>query len=388
MNGPVRQLRVANIIEEGKLGGPQVRIANVACALKSRVETTVVLPLENSERFRAKLEECDIPYKIFNLSRITKEVRVALRYLFFSWYEVLQLVRYFRKENFDLIHVSGGSWQYKGVIAGKLAGRKVVWHLNDTSMPWFFRKIFFMLSGLVDAYIFASERSRKYYESMIRTSRPIFVIPAPVDTDYFLPGVRDEREIAAYDGWEGKFVVGTVANVNPIKGVDILIRVASKINLITKNVVFVVAGEIYQRQQDHYERLKHLCDELGVTNVEFIGAVNDIRSLLDHFDIYLCTSYAESSPISVWEAMSMGKAIVSSNVGDVPVYVRNGESGKIAEVGDVDVLADKVMALIQDESRRIRYGEKAREIAVNNLHISICAEKHAKAYHSICGELK
>ena len=223
---------------------------------------------------------------------------------------------------------------------------------------------------------------------MIHTSKPMFVIPAPVDTEYYLPGLRDEIEIAEHDRWEGKIVVGTVANVNPIKGIDILIRVASKINSITKNVVFVVAGEIYQRQQNYYEKLENLCDELGVTNVEFIGARNDIRSLLDHFDIYLCTSYAESSPISVWEAMSMGKAIVSSNVGDVPVYVRNGESGKIAEVGNVDALADQVMAFIQDESRRIRYGVKAREIAVNNLHISICAEKHAKAYHSICGELK
>lgn len=45
-------MRIANIVEEGKVGGPQVRIVMVAYALKERVETTVIMPVENSEVFR------------------------------------------------------------------------------------------------------------------------------------------------------------------------------------------------------------------------------------------------------------------------------------------------------------------------------------------------
>jgi len=84
-------MRVANIIEEGKFGGPQIRIADVACKLKDRVSTTVVIPVENSEKFRKKLDDYGIQYKTFNLSRITKEFKILLQYLLFSIYEIIQL---------------------------------------------------------------------------------------------------------------------------------------------------------------------------------------------------------------------------------------------------------------------------------------------------------
>jgi len=72
---------------------------------------------------------------------------VACRYVLFSIFEIYKLSKYFKKEKFDLIHASGGSWQYKAVIAAKLSNGKVVWHLNDTSMPWLFRKIFLLFSS-------------------------------------------------------------------------------------------------------------------------------------------------------------------------------------------------------------------------------------------------
>ena len=381
-----RKIRVANIIEEGKLGGPQVRIANVARALKPYVETTVVLPLENSDRFRAKLEEYNIPYKTFNLSRITKEVRVALRYLFFSWYEVLQLARYFRKENFDLIHVSGGSWQYKGVVAGKLAGRKVVWHLNDTYMPWFIRKIFSLFSWLPDAYIFASERSCEYYRPLISLDKPSFIIPAPVETKYFSPDISIAMDGKLVNEWEGKIVIGTIANINPIKGIDVFINVAAFLNKEFCDLQFVVVGALKNRQYNFFSKLKSLAAERGVANLLFVGPMDDVRSIIYRMNIYLCTSYAESSPISVWEAMSMGKAIVSADVGDVSKYVISGISGEIVPVGDVESFAKKVAMLIRNPACAVSYGKEARRIAVERLDICYCSDRHFSAYNYIIAE--
>jgi len=378
-------LRVANIIEEGKLGGPQVRITNIACALKDSIETTVVMPIENSERFRANLDSCGIPYKTFNLSRITKELRVALRYLFFSWYEVFQLILYFRKEKFDLIHVSGGSWQYKSVIAGKLSGRKVIWHLNDTSMPQFLSRIFSIFSGLPDAYIFASERSREYYEPLIRARKLEFVIPAPVDTRLFSPDARLEGDEDLVSKWLGETVIGTVANVNPIKGLDVFIRVASAMNKENGNLQFVVIGSIYDNQKEYFRSLHSLCSELGVDNVEFVGDRHDVRPLLHRFDLYLCTSYAESSPISVWEAMSMGKAIVSTDVGDVSKYVLPDISGEIVDVGDYRSMASRALFLLRNKEKVRSYQINVARVAQTKLDISQCAMKHKIAYEKLVG---
>ena len=374
--------RVVNIIEEARLGGPQVRIANVACALKNRVETTVVMPVLNSERFCNKLDECGVTYKKFRLSRITKDFRVALRYIFFSVFEVIQLVRYFRKEQFDLVHVSGGAWQYKGVIAGKLSGRKVVWHLNDTSMPFILRKVFSILSVLPDAFIFASERTKEYYSSLIKKNKLEFVIPAPVDTDFFspkLPIVGDDRLIAS---WRNKIVVGTVSNLSPVKGLDVFVDVASSLNKKFSNIQFVVVG-LVDSKRSIYKTLMKKIKDLNVTNISFIGQRDDVRALLGRFDLYLSTSYTESSPISIWEAMSMGKTIVSTDVGDVARYVISGQSGEILKIGDVDGLVNAIENLLTNKKRMFEYAKRSREIAVDKLDISKCIDLHEHAYNKI-----
>ncbi len=376
------KLRVANIIEEGKLGGPQVRIANVACALKNKVETTVVLPRANSKSFLARLDEYHIPYKTFNLSRITKELGVALRYLLFSWYEVLQLARYFRKEKFDIIHVSGGSWQYKGVFAGKLAGRKVIWHLNDTYTPWFIRKFFSLCSWLPDGYIFASKRTREYYSPLIPEGKSGFVIPAPVDTAMF-DSSQSYQGDDVINKWTGKFVIGTVANINPVKGLDIFIKAAAEINTNVAEVCFVVVGSIYEKQREYFDELKSLCVELGVENIDFVGSRSDVRPLLQRFDAYVCSSRNESSPIAVWEAMAMGKLVVSTDVGDVPLYIQNGENGFVVGAGDWQAMAERIMYLIKHDNLWSRFRADARKTAVNELDVKQCATRHQKAYSAI-----
>lgn len=379
----MRILRVANIIEEGKLGGPQIRIARVACALKDRVHTTVVLPLENSERFRQKLDEYKVPYRAFHLSRLTREFLAAVRFVLFSALEVAWLTMYFIKERFDLVHVSGGAWQYKGAIAGKLAGCKVIWHLNDTSTPFIIRKLFSIVSGLADGYIFASERSWALYNTLVQRGKPEFLVPAPVDTSHFSPEVcysGDEELIAS---WQRKRVIGSVGNINPIKGFDVLIRAAAELNKQFHDLQFVVVGTVFKNQEHYYEKLVSLAKRLGVENVYFCGTRDDVRPLLQRFDIYVCSSYAESSPVSVWEAMSMGKAIVATDVGDVPKYVLKGSSGEVVAVDDAVELAGRVAELLSDSARAKWYGKEARRIATENLDIIYCAERHIQAYEMI-----
>jgi glycosyltransferase involved in cell wall biosynthesis len=376
-------MKVANIIEEGKVGGPQIRVMRVASAISENVETTVVIPEENSEKYRRLLEIHGVNYKTFPLSRITKELKVLLRYVFFSGYEIYQLYKYFKKNNFDLIHVSGGSWQYKGAIAGKLAKKKVIWHLNDTYMPGLFKLMFKFFSKNADAFIFASERSKKYYESFIHTDKPEFIISAPVDTSLFsLESNIDEICVSDFSK-KGKYVVGTVSNINPIKGLDVFIKAAAEINKHVENIEFIIIGPVYKNQNKYFLELKALAENLHVKNITFIGAQDDVRPWLKLFDVYLCTSNAESSPISVWEAMSMSKAIISTDVGDVPKYIKNGVSGEIVPVKDDASIAIKVIELFYDKEKRKLYGGNARKTAKENLTIEVCSKMHLLAYNAV-----
>jgi len=100
-------------------------------------------------------------------------------------------------------------------------------------------------------------------------------------------------------------------------------------------------------------------------------------------DIYVCTSNNESSPLSVWEAMSMEKAIISTNVGDVGWFIRDGFNGFLIKVRDSDCLADRIVKLIRNPKLRDTYGKSVRNTAKSKLDLKICSKLHVEAYQAI-----
>ncbi len=380
-------INVANVIEEGRFGGPQNRMVIAANAIKNQTTNLLVFPTADSLVFIKKCKQCNVAFRTFPLSRITRQKLQLLRYILFSPLEVLGLAGLFLVRNIDVVHVSGGAWQFKGAIAGKATGRKVLWHLNDTSMPRAIRFIFSRLSFLADGYIFASYRSKEYYRRFVNLDKPSFIIPAPVDTGFFSPGKCDLIPDESIE-WRNKIVIGTVANINPTKGIDFLIEVANAIAQHRQDCVFIIVGPVYKSQQRYYEKVLELKEEYGLNNIYFVGGHEDTRPFLEKFDIYLCTSHNESSPLSVWEAMSMGKAVISTDVGDVARHVKNGISGEIVGTGNVTEVVDRILNLAANPNLKLAYGEAAREIAVNELDVSICAERHINAYTQIMSHKK
>ena len=156
-------MKVANIIEEGRLGGPQIRIAEVARCLKAHgIETTVFYPKYQSDLFKQTLDTYGIRNICMPLHRLTKDKKHLFAYFLFFFYEIICLYFFFKRERFDIIHCSGGSWQFKGIIAGRLAGSKILWHLNDTGMPGFFRWLFRLIAPkFADGLIVAGKRVKE-----------------------------------------------------------------------------------------------------------------------------------------------------------------------------------------------------------------------------------
>jgi glycosyltransferase involved in cell wall biosynthesis len=377
ISGYMTKIKVANIIEDARLGGPQVRIAEVARALITHdCETTVIFPKKDNERFKAKLDSCDVKYKELSLHRLTKEKVHLFLFIVLFVYEVFSLYRYLKQEKFDIIHVSGGCWQWKGIIAGWLARCKVIWHLNDTSSPRFVRFVFNIISKyFVDGFIVAGERVASYYSEGIGQRR-CTVIEAPVNTNFF-----DKQKIDSINDVIKRVIM--VSNINPVKGIDTFLKVCKEVGLRTKHVEFLLVGPVYNSQKVYYQSMLSLYNRLGLPNLKFIEGVDDVRSLLESADLYLCTSVAEASPISVWEALSMSLPVVSTDVGSVKKYVVDGVNGYVLEVNDVVGIADEIVCLLSQPSKLVDFGLSSRKMAVENLDLKICATKHFNFYSQI-----
>ena len=85
-------MRVANIIEESRFGGPQKRIALIAEELiQYNIKTIVISPISGSSEFASKLKELSLEYYFLNIKTIGKSIEKLAKYFFFFYMIFLQL---------------------------------------------------------------------------------------------------------------------------------------------------------------------------------------------------------------------------------------------------------------------------------------------------------
>jgi glycosyltransferase involved in cell wall biosynthesis len=378
------KLKVLNIILEPRIGGPQLRIANVGQALQQEfnIETIVLFPDNPGNgglKFKKILEDHGLAYKTLRLCKISKSIPQLIKWLFLFMPETLRLKRAVLEIDPDIVHCNG-SWQLKGVIAAKMAGKKVVWHLNDTKIPFGIRIIFGILSRIPDGYIFAGEKVKAYYLKYLKRLRHAQVIHAPVDTQQFDPDIVQPDPLLVGDG---KLKVVTIANVNPVKGIEYFIEAAYMVSKRFENVEFIIVGEKLKSQRKYIATLEEKISEYKLNNIRFYGFSDSIASILKATDVFVCSSIAEAAPRAVWEAMAMKKPIVSTDVGAVNDFVRDNENGFIVAVGDSRGIADKIEYLVGHKEIWSKFGEQARKITIKVLDVNIIARLHMEFYRNV-----
>jgi N-acetyl-alpha-D-glucosaminyl L-malate synthase BshA len=144
----------------------------------------------------------------------------------------------------------------------------------------------------------------------------------------------------------GTKVLMHVSNFRPVKRVPDIIRAFAKI-VPQVPAVLVLAGDGPQRPEVEAE-----VERLGLgERVRFLGKVDAVAELLRSADLFLLPSASESFGLSALEAMACGVPVVGTEVGGLREVVRNGETGALVPVGDVDALAARSIELLTDGRR-------------------------------------
>ncbi len=379
---PGRTIRVANIIEEARLGGPQNRIAEVAARLREDgIETTVILPDNNNQVFVQKLERLGVAYHTLPLHKLTRDKRGLLSFILHFPGDIWRVRNAINACGAQLVHCnSAGQW--KGAIAARLIGRPALWHLNDTNMPGPVKPIFRLVARRVTGFILAAARVADYYLKDRFASKPRFLIQAPVDCSMF----ESEKRTQTKEGSDPINVI-CVGNVSPVKDVEAYVGLALSLQSRSPKPVFSFIGEPLESQKAYLKKIDRLNNSSQPTAVAMLGRKRDVRPYLQAADIYVCTSRFEASPISIWEAMAMGLPIVATDVGDIARMNEEGDFARVVPTENAAALASVVTELINAPDERKRLGANARKYALENLDINICVRKHAAAYREVLGTL-
>jgi N-acetyl-alpha-D-glucosaminyl L-malate synthase BshA len=149
-----------------------------------------------------------------------------------------------------------------------------------------------------------------------------------------------------------------VSNFRPVKRVRDIIRIFAKVRSALPSVL-VMVGDGPERVQAEEEAV-----DLGVQDeVFFLGKIDAVAPLLANADLFLLPSQTESFGLSALEALACGVPVVASRAGGIPEVVRDGVTGALREVGDVDGMADAAIAILTDRALWTEMSEAAAEDA-------------------------
>jgi D-inositol-3-phosphate glycosyltransferase len=233
----------------------------------------------------------------------------------------------------------------------------------------------------VDRVICASEGERELLMHYYGTPRSrVSVVPCGADTEYFRPGDREAAR--AKIGLTGdEPVVLFVGRIEPLKGIDILLRAAAIVEACYQLVI--LGGDA--KDADRKRELMELARDLGVCQrIHFIDAVphNELPAYYSAADVCVVPSYYESFGLVAVEAMACGVPVIASRVGGLKDTVKDGRTGYLVAWRCPEPFAEKLELLLSNESLRRSMGREAREVA-QRYHWSKVAESVEYVYHGL-----
>ena len=152
------------------------------------------------------------------------------------------------------------------------------------------------------------------------------------------------------------FVIGTVANLLPIKGCETMIEALPSIVAKVPTVYYLIVGA---GSDEYREHLRQMCVDRGIEDrVHFAGFQDRPSPYLAVMDLYVQPSLNEAFGLAPVEAMAMGKAVIATRVGGLPEVVAHGETGMVVSPQDARELSEAVVELLQDRQRREEMGAR------------------------------
>lgn len=298
---------------------------------------------------------------------------------------ILQLSRMIGRLDIDVVHTNSLKADILGGIAGRLARRRVLWHLRDRIaddyLPSKTVSVFRRLARWIPHAIVAN--STATLESLRLSNREWQKYKsATVVHDGF-----DFRELPATDNApRGSLVVGMVGRISPWKGQDVFLQAIHQIHKQFPEVRFQIIGSALFGEEDYETQVRSLSTVLGLDEcVEFCGFVRDIQKHIAKLDVLVhASTIPEPFGQVIIEGMAAGKPVIATSGGGAMEIVVDGVSGLLVPMNDSNALSAAIRELLGDGVLRLQLGAGGRQRVQDSFRIEQTAAKINQIYSELC----
>jgi len=303
----------------------------------------------------------NVGIKTISIKKLSRDVNLLDEFSVF-----FDLLKMFRKERPDVVHLNSSKAGAVGSLSAKISGvPKIIftahgWAFNEDRPFWqkFLIKIFVWITLLLsDDIICVSESTRRDIRNFPLIYKKTQVIYNGISS--FNPLDKDEARaflssISMDDIPSDAIWIGALSELHKNKGLEYAIKAIS----LLKNfpVVFVIIGEGELRAKIE----KMIKEENLEKKVFLLGFVNDAKKYLRAFDIFILPSVTEAFPYAVIEAGFAGIPVIASSVGGV-VDIISSDCGVLVRPGDYGSIKNELEKFIVDK-------EKMEKLGINLKH--------------------
>ena len=196
-----------------------------------------------------------------------------------------------------------------------------------------------------DQVLTVSEADREFFSRLVDPQK-ITVVPTGVDVEYFQPSAAEQETGLVFTG-----AMDWMPNEDAV--CYFIGEILPRIRRDIPDVKFTIVG------REPSDRLRTFAR--GVDRVHVTGRVDDIRPYVHKASVYVVPlRIGGGTRLKIFEAMAMGKAVVSTSVGAEGLPVTSGDN--IILANDPDFFAGEVIRLLRDSNARNALGNAARDL--------------------------
>jgi glycosyltransferase involved in cell wall biosynthesis len=273
------------------------------------------------------------------------------------------LLKVIDRKQIDVLHLHGYGATTFGRTAGAIRRLPAILHehANLTDTPWFQKAADVALERFTDIAIAVSASTAEFVVNARKIPPEkvkVVYLGAPVEefgrprSAYEIALARRELGIAPED-----FAVGSVTRLHDSKGNEYLVEAARLVLQQRPQAKFLVVGEGPLRGA-----LEAQARTLGLGDrFIFHGFARDVPAVLSAFDLSVFPSLWEGTPLTVFEALAAGKAIVATDADGLRDVLTADRDALIVPRRDAPALADRIIRLIDRPDERARLAAAATE---------------------------
>ncbi len=278
----------------------------------------------------------------------------------------------------DIVHTGALVPHVDLQAAGRRLRARTVWHVNQVHPRYLYA------GPLPDSIISVSHAALRPATWRVAAMKRSAVVSNGIDIGHFRPPAPEERLRSRERlGLGDAFTVVTVARLEPLKGVDTLIRAAAASG---SQPTVVVVGDAtgFSGGPGYAQGLPRLAEQLGV-DARFLGSRSDVAEVLWAADAFGYASRWDAAPLVLAEAAATGLPVVTGNAGGCREMVVDGVTAVVLGPDDVAGFAAAFDRLAADPEPRRRLGRAGRDHAVESFDVARLADRLLPHYLDLVG---